>query len=277
MKTTGWEFSTRWNDHLNELNYSITFSLADYQSEIVSYSGNPQKLISSLYEGKKMGEIWGYVTQSLFQTYDEIAAAPPQKRIYGGVWRPGDVRYEDINEDEEITPGLGTVADPGDKKIIGNNTPRYQFGLNTSLSWRNFDFSMFWQGVGKRDYWTESRWYWGYIRGADASGTTWTYYNSWTPDRTDAFFPAFKSASYNKQVQSRYLINASYARLKDITLGYTLPQDLTQKIKISNLRVYASGYNLAKISGTPHMLDPEVLNERYAPVHYYTFGIQVKF
>ncbi|OFX31872.1 MAG: hypothetical protein A2W90_18950 [Bacteroidetes bacterium GWF2_42_66] len=278
MRTTGWEFSAKWNDKVNELNYGIAFTLADYQSEILRYSGNPQKLISSLYEGRKMGEIWGLVTQSLFQTYDEIAAAPLQKRYYGGVWRPGDVRYQDINGDEEITPGLSTVADPGDQKIIGNDTPRYQFGLNTGLSWRNFDFNMFWQGVGKREYWTNSYYYWGYIGGADASGPTWTYYNSWTPDRTDAFFPAFKSASYNKVTQSRYLLNAAYARLKDITLGYTLPKYLTKKIKVDNIRIYASGYNLAKISGTPDILDPEILtDDSYAQVHYYTFGIQAKF
>jgi TonB-linked SusC/RagA family outer membrane protein len=278
MKTTGWEFSAKWNDKVNEFNYSIAFILNDYQSEILKYSGNPQKLISSLYEGRKMGEIWGLETQGIFQTKDEIAAAPPQKRYYGGVWRPGDVRYKDINGDEEITPGLGTVADPGDQKIIGNETPRYQFGLNTTLSWKNFDFNMFWQGVGKRDYWTNSYYYWGYIGGADASGTTWTYYNSWTPDRTDAFFPAFKSASYNKVAQSRYLINAAYARLKDITLGYTLPRYLTKKIKVDNLRIYASGYNLAKITGTPDIMDPEILtDDSYAPVHYYTFGIQAKF
>ena len=278
MKTTGWEFSANWNDKVNELNYAIAFTLADYQSEIVSYSGNPQKLISSLYEGKKMGEIWGYETEGIFQTYDEIAVAPIQQRIYGGVWRPGDVRYADLNGDEEITPGLSTVDDPGDQKIIGNDTPRYQFGLNTSLSWRNFDFNMFWQGVGKRDYWTNTLYYWGYIAGSDASGPSSTYYNSWTPERTDAFFPAFKSASYNKVTQSRYLLNAAYARLKDITIGYTLPQYLTKKIKIANLRIYASGYNLAKISGTPKVLDPEVLSTgSYAPVHYYTFGIQAKF
>ncbi len=277
MKTTGWEFSTRWRDTWNKLNYNIVFSLADYQSEIVSYLGNPQKLISSLYEGKKMGEIWGYVTEGIFQSYEEIDAAPSQTRINGGVWRPGDVRYANNNNDDVISPGLGTVEDPGDMKIIGNSTPRFQFGLNTSLAWKNFDFNMFWQGVGKRDFWTDSQYYWGYITGSDAAGTNWTYSNSWTPERTDAFFPAYKIAAYNSQVQTRYLINAAYARLKDITVGYTFPGHLT-KNKVSSLRVYASGNNLAKISRVPKTLDPDILTgSTYAPVHHFTFGVQVKF
>ncbi len=281
MKTTGWEFSARWNDRLkNGLNYNVTFLLSDYQSEIISYSGNPQKLISSLYEGKKMGEIWGYETEGIFQTYDEIASAPSQKKINGGVWRPGDVQYKNLNDDAEIGYGATTVEDPGDKKIIGNSTPRYQFGVNIDLAWKNFDLNMFWQGTGKRDYWTDSYYYWGLIKGSNingGSGTKYTYYHSWTSERADAFFPAFKPALKNKEVQSRYLLNAAYTRLKNLTLGYTLPQQLSKKLAVSRLRVYVSGYNLLTVSKVPDVLDPELMGDAYPMLHSYTFGVQVTF
>ncbi len=281
MKTNGWEFSARWNDQMeNGLKYNITFLLSDYQSEIIDFSGNPQKLISSLYEGKKMGEIWGYVTEGIFQTSDEIANAPNQSKINGGVWRPGDVRFMDLNNDKVIGYGATTVGDPGDKKIIGNSTPRYQYGMNIDVAWKNFDFNMFWQGTGKRDYWTNSFFYWGLINGSNingGSGTKFTYYDSWTPERTTAFFPAFKPATKNMEVQSRYLLDASYARLKNITLGYTLPQKLSKKIDLSRLRVYASGYNLLTISKVPDVLDPELMGDAYPMLHSYTFGVQVTF
>ncbi|NEW80935.1 MAG: TonB-dependent receptor [Mariniphaga sp.] len=281
MKTTGWEFSARWNDRLkNGLSYSIAFVLSDNQSEIISYSGNPQKLISSLYQGKKMGEIWGYESENIFQTYEEIANAPNQSKINGGVWRPGDVRYKDLNNDKIIGFGSTTVNDPGDKKILGNSTPRYQYGLNIDVAWKSLDFNIFWQGTGERDYWTDSYYYWGLIKGSNingGSGTKYTYYDSWTPERTNAFFPAFKPALKNKEVQSRYMLNAAYARLKNITFGYTLPQWLSKKIAISKLRVYASGYNLLTISKVPDVLDPELMGDAYPMLHSYTFGVQVTF
>lgn len=281
METTGWELSAKWNDRLeNGLTYGVTFMLSDYQSKVISFSGNPSKLISSLYEGKKMGEIWGYVTEGLFQSYEEIEKAPTQIKIDGGVWRPGDVKFKDLNGDNEIDYGATTVDNPGDKKIIGNSTPRFQFGLNVDLAWKGFDFNMFWQGTGKRDYWTNSYLYWGLIRGSNingGSGTKWTYNNSWTPNRTDAYFPAFKPAEKNMSIQSRYLLNAAYAKLKNVTIGYTIPQIIMSKIGIERLRIYASGYNLLTISKVPDILDPEMLNDAYPTLHSFTFGAQITF
>jgi TonB-linked SusC/RagA family outer membrane protein len=277
MKTNGWEFSVRWNDQLgNGVKYNLTFVLSDYQSKVIKYSGNPQKLISSLYEGQKMGEIWGFETAGIFQSYDEIANSPDQRtKLDGGVWRPGDIRYADLNDDKIISDGSGTVADPGDKKIIGNSTPRFQFGFTTDLSWKNFDFNMFWQGTGKRDYWIKSTYYWGMIAGG--IGTKWGYNHSWTPDRTDAFLPAYKNAEKNMLVQSRYLFNAAFARLKNISIGYTMPENLTKKIDVSKLRIFVSGYNLFSITKIPRVLDPEILTSSYPMLHTYTVGLQVTF
>lgn len=281
METKGWELSTSWRDALrNGLQYDVSLVLSDTRSEVVEFLGNPEKIISSLYEGKQMGEIWGLQTQGIFQTAEEISDAASQQQIDGGVWRPGDVRYADLSDDKQITRGNNTVGNPGDQKIIGNSMPRYQFGVNANVAWKNFDFNMFWQGTGKRDYWSGSYLYWGLIRGTNIHGgigTPEVYYDSWTPERTDAFFPAFKPALKNMQVQSRYLLNASFLRLKNVTLGYTLPMHITERIHFSKVRVYASGFNLATFSKVPDFMDPENMDDAYPLLRSYTMGFQVTF
>ncbi len=276
METTGFELTVRWNDKLaNGLKYGVSLVLSDYQSEIIKFNGNPEKLLSSLYGGMKMGEIWGYETVGIFQYKEDIETAPDQSKINSGVWRPGDIQYKNLNDDEIIDNGLSTVADPGDRKIIGNSTPRYQYGFNADAQWKNFDFNMFWQGVGKRDYWIGSTYYWGMI--GNGTGTEWGLNNSWTPDRRNAFLPAYKSAGKNMQVQTRYLQNASYLKLRNLTLGYTLPVELTSKVDIDKFRVYFSGNNLLSLSDVPDVFDPEVMTGTYPMMRSYVFGVQVTF
>lgn len=281
LETKGWEFSAKYKDGFaNGLNYDISLVVSDSQSEVIKFSGNPQKLYSSLYEGKQMGEIWGYETVGIFQTSEEIKSAAIQSQISGGVWRPGDIRYTDLDGDGKITLGSSTVPNPGDRKIIGNSIPRYQFGANVNLSWKNFDFNIFLQGVGKRDYWTGSYLFWGLINGTNINGgvgTSEMYYNSWTPDRKDAFYPAFKPAIKNMQVQSRYLLNAAFLRLKNITLGYTLPENLSRKVKMERLRIFASGFNLLTFSKVPKFMDPENMDDSYPMIRTITIGAQINF
>jgi len=276
MKTVGWEFSTKWNDRLESgFRYDIALNLSGYQSKITSFDGNPNNLLSSLYVGQKMGEIWGYETEGIFQSQEEIDSAPSQALINSGIWYPGDTRYKDLNDDGEIGPGSSTADDSGDRRIIGNSTPRYRFGLNMNAAWKGFDLNVFLQGVGKRDYWIGSNLYWGAIAGG--TGTWEVYNNSWTPDRTDARFPAYKNKGANIQTQTRYLLNAAYTRLKNVAIGYTLPSSVTQSIKIDRLRVYASAYNIWESTEVPQMFDPEMMSANYPMVRSIAFGLQVTF
>jgi TonB-linked SusC/RagA family outer membrane protein len=281
METKGWELSVRYSDGIGSgIKYDLALVLSDTRSEVIKFSGNPQKIITSLYEGKQMGEIWGLETQGIFQSYDEVSEASSQSQIAGGVWRPGDIRYADLNGDGKITYGNSTVDNPGDRRIIGNSMPRYQFGLNSNLAWKNIDFNMFWQGTLKRDYWTGSYLYWGLIRGTNIHGgigTPEVYYDSWTPERTDAFFPAFKPALKNMQIQSRYLLNAAFARLKNITVGYTFPKKISSRIKMDKLRVFTSGFNMLTLSKVPKFMDPENMDDAYPLTRSFTFGAQVNF
>ncbi len=157
MKTNGWELSFKWKDQLsNGIRYDIGLVLSDYQSEVIKFSGNPNKLLSSLYDGMKMGEIWGYETVGILQesdfTVDEngkyTLIGPSQTKIQSTIY-PGDVRYADLDGDGEITKGDETVDNPGDRKIIGNSTPRFHYGITGNISWKNFDLNIFFKVLPK--------------------------------------------------------------------------------------------------------------------------------
>ncbi|MFV0565956.1 MAG: TonB-dependent receptor [Flavobacteriaceae bacterium] len=276
METKGWELSINWNDETKGgFKYNMAFTLSDYQSKITSFDGNPNNLLSGLYEGQVMGEIWGYETAGIFQTQNEIDNAPSQ-RLLNANWYPGDIRYQNLDDNaEEIGPGANTLEDSGDRKIIGNSTPRYQFGFNFNAVWKSFDFGVFFQGVAKRDYWIGSSMYWGKIAGG--TGTWEVYNNSWTPEHTDAFYPAYKTKSANILTQTRYLQDASYIRLKDISLGYSIPNFVTDKINIDKLRVYASAYNIWEYSKVPEIFDPESMSANYPLLKSIAFGLQITF
>lgn len=276
LQTNGWEFSAKWlSNPRKEFRYDVSFVLSDYQSKIVKFGGNPHKLLNSLYEGQKMGEIWGFETAGIFQSPEEIEKAPSQNDIYSGIWYPGDTKYKDLNVDNKIGYGSSSVDDPGDRKIIGNSTPHYQFGLNSNFFYRNFDFNLFLQGVGKRDYWIGDKFYWGLIGGG--TGTWEVYNNSWRPDRPNAKYPAYKNKSANIQVQTKYLQNASYLRIKNLSIGYTLPATLIQKINIDKFRIYCAGYNLFTFSHLPDIYDPELLTANYPILRTFSLGLQITF
>ncbi|MGS2738420.1 TonB-dependent receptor [Sinomicrobium sp. M5D2P17] len=277
MQTEGWELEVRWKDRFESgFRYDVALNLWDYQSEVVTFDGNPNKLLSSLYEGQKMGEIWGYETSGIFQTEEEIEAAPSQ-HLLNSQWFPGDVRYADLDGNGEISPGEQTVENPGDRKIIGNSTPRYQFGLNMNAFWKNFDLNIFFQGVGKRDYWIDGSQslYWGGL--SNGAGTWEIYNNTWTPEQRDAHFPVYKNKAANRQVQSRFIQNAAYIRLKNLALGYTLPQEISEKIKVERLRLSASAYNIWEYTKVPDVFDPELMSADYPMMRSFALGLQVTF
>src|SRR6185437_12468784 len=137
LRTKGWEISATWRDKIGRnWNYSLGLALSDNQTRITKYD-NPTGDLSQYYVGEKIGEIWGYVTEGIFQTADKIASHADQSRL-GSNWRVGDIMYADLNGDGKISPGSNTLADPGDRKIIGNSTPRYTFGINTDISYKNW-------------------------------------------------------------------------------------------------------------------------------------------
>lgn len=287
LRTAGWELSLTWRDKIKtNWSYDVTLALADAQATIrrfVNPSGalpNPGQGI--YYVGQKLGEIWGYETAGIFQTQDEVTSSPSQVRL-GNNWRAGDMRYADLNGDGIISPGKNTLADPGDRRIIGNETPRYSFGINTSVAYKNFQLTAFFQGIGRADYLPNNgNWNWFYPFNA---GHVERYYitDSWTPENPNAYFAAAHISTSDKkniQGQSRFVQNASYLRAKNIQLSYTLPVAISSKIGMSRAQVFISGMNLFELTRIRKPLDPETIRTptiEYPMQRIGTMGINVSF
>jgi TonB-linked SusC/RagA family outer membrane protein len=281
IRTNGWELSVSWNDRINSigLGYYARLSLSDNWATVTKFDNpNPEDInLGYLYEGKRIGEIWGFESNGLFQSEEEIKNHADQSYIYGGTWYPGDVKYEDINGDGKIDDGEWTLKDPGDNKVIGNDQPRYMFGITVGAEWKGIDFEMFWQGVGKRDLFGSS------------VGEFWAFPNKWqtplatsmdrwTEDNRGAYFPRtyLGNNGRNQQTSTRYLLSAAYGRLKNIVLGYTLPQNITGRIGIQKVRFFVQGENLLTISPLKKYADPETVNKMTYPIQKkYSIGVNI--
>ena len=251
LKTTGFELQAKWSDKLaNGFRYSVGVALSDDKAKVVSYPSNPTNKIGDgvLYKGYTVGDIWGYVTGGILQEGDFDGVGANGKPLYhgpyfkGGQAYPGYIWYQDLDHDGVITTGLNTVDDPGDRKVIGNNAPRYRYNITANFQYKGFDLDLMFQGVGKRDYWLSSTSsYWG-----NGAGSWEVYNNSWTPERTDAKFPMYGSGT-GSYAQTGYLLDASYIKLKQVILGYTFPRALINKIGLEKLRLNLAAYNLFTI------------------------------
>ncbi|ADQ17941.1 TonB-dependent receptor [Leadbetterella byssophila DSM 17132] len=253
LTTRGFEVSLGYNNHANigskRLNYNLKATLADYITTIDRYN-NQTGALSDYYKGMRIGEIWGYVTQGLFQSQEEIDNAPSQiliKSSNSGKYYPGDIRFTDLNGDGVIDYGDNTIYNSGDRKIIGNRDPRYIYSFQGGADWNNFFLSFFFQGVGKQDWYPSNESiFWGQYNRPYNKLPEWHLNNYWTEDRRDAYLPRY--AGYNTHLkqtpQTRYLQNAAYFRLKNLQVGYNLPHQITSKIKAKNIRLALSGENL---------------------------------
>ena len=260
MTTKGFEFSLTWRDRFTlankPFNYDIRVTLSDYQSTIDKFN-NPEKKIGDdiYYEGQKLGEIWGYVTEGFFTSEEDIANSPKQNVTRASntyTLLPGDIKFSDLNNDGVIDYGKNTVDDPGDKKIIGNKTPRYQYSFSLGGDWNNFFVSAFFQGVGKQDWYpsSEAGLFWGQYNRPYNDMPKAHLGNMWTEDNPNAYFPRLRgyvaqsSSGELRQAQTKYLQNVAYIRLKNLQVGYTLPRNLISKINMQNARIYISAENL---------------------------------
>lgn len=273
LRTRGWDLSLSWRDNPGKkFSYSVTATLFDYKTVVTKYP-NRTGILTTNYPGQVAGEIWGYETVGFIRTPEQARAMTEsgrQRSLYAE-WNTGDIIYADLDGDGVITTGDNTVGNPGDRRIIGNSTPRFQFGLTLTAAWRGLDFRAFFQGTGKRDYWLTGNMFWGF---ASPNQTTLyphhlDYYRDTEGDtysglgiNTEAFFPRPYSTntSKNKQIQTKYLQNGAYVRLKNIQIGYSLPASWLGKIGLSELRIYLSGENIWTLSSLNPGFDPETAN-----------------
>jgi TonB-linked SusC/RagA family outer membrane protein len=286
LKTKGWDLSVGWRDAVqlggSPLNYSVRVMIADNRSWITRFD-NPNRNLSDYYEGQELGEIWGYTTLGYFDSENEAKAWADQTAIgnapNGYAFHAGDLKFEDLNDDGKINDGSNTVDDPGDRTIIGNSRERLPYSIDLGADWKGFDLRIFFQGIGERQVYAtpgspgDALLFWGFYRSAWANGNT-KNRDRWTEENPsqDAYFPRLKpeialSGEMSKP-QTRYLQDASYLRLKNIMLGYTLPSQWLKKMKIDNLRVFVSCENVL----TFHHIDVKGNDpERFGPDMYYPF------
>ncbi len=294
LESRGWELEMSWNDRINEFKYNVGFTLFDNKAEITRFD-NPAGLISTYYEGQILGEIWGYESDR-FYTVDDFVEGSLNDNLTGGTLmdgvpafigrnpNPGDMMYKDLNGDGEISPGSSTLSDPGDRKIIGNNNRRYQYGIFGNASYKNFDFSFLLNGVGKRDLYINNNIRFPYTGEFNTMHKGQMDY--WTPENTDAFLPRnydMGGANYgnSRLTQTKYLIDGSFLRVKNITLGYSLPKSLLSKVNIDKFRVYVSGENLHSFDNMPDGIDTELQSKDqgfyYPLIRSFNVGLNVTF
>lgn len=269
MRTNGWELSLSWNDKIEDLagspfEYSIGFGLADSYSTITKFD-NPTGALSNYYEGKRLGEIWGYVTDGFIETEAEALEMAKTQSYISTTWLPGDIRYKDLDDDGKIDIGKNTLSEPGDRKVIGNTTPRYSYNVNLNASWKGIELRAFFEGIGKRDVWLDSEAFWGFKTGIWwAAVNDYHIDNSWNEQNTNAYYPIPTWSNRSKQTQTKYLQNAAYIRLKDLTLSYTFPKKWLTTLGVEQLRVFASGQNLWVGTKLYKYLDPDIVTTRRA-------------
>lgn len=259
LETKGWEISLAWRDRFNlrskPFGYNLHLTLADSRAVVTRYN-NPEKNLNDYYEGMVVGEIWGYTNEGFFVDQTDIDNHADQSRFKttnARIIYPGDIKLKDINNDGKINPGTDRVDNPGDRKIIGNNSPRYTFGINLGADWNNFIFSSFFQGVGKQDWYpsSEASVFWGQYNRPYNPLPRWHLDNHWTPENPNAYMPRYVGRVANRSggilrnnPQTAYLQNIAYIRLKNIQFGYSLPSDLISRIGAENAKVYISAENI---------------------------------
>ena len=268
LQSKGWELELRWRDQIKDFRYGAKLVLSDNIVTVTKYY-NPTGTLSTWYAGRREGEIWGYKTVGIAQSDEEMKnhLATADQTSLGNQWGAGDIMYANLNDDKKVNSGSYTLNDHGDLSIIGNSSPRYNYSITLDAAWKGFDFSVMLQGVGKRDFFTNEPYFAGANHGQWQSTAFVEHWDFWRPEgdalgaNTGAYYPrvAFGAVGKNFQTQTRYLQDASYMRIKNMQLGYTLPKDLTSKFGVNSLRVYASVDNLATFTKLSKIFDPEGL------------------
>ncbi len=316
MQTDGWELSVSWRDSFmaggKPFSYNVKAMVYDSTSKLTKYTSKtgtlPTNYANNYYEGMTMGEIWGYQADGLFAT-DAEAATIDYSKFANSNWTvgAGDLKLIDQNDDGAINNGANTIYDHGDLKVIGNTTPRYCYSIQAGFNWNGLGFSMLWQGVGKRDWYPakESHYFWGQYGRSYSMSLPW-HADRWTEDNPDtgAYWP--RLVGYQAQLSggifsapnTHFLQDASYIRLKNLTIDYTLPKEVVKKIGLQNLKIYVTGENLLTFSPMKKYaknFDPEGISagdadiqstrggdnsgdgEGYPVLRSYTIGLNITF
>jgi len=277
MNTNGWEFEIGWNDKIGDLDYSVSANLSDFKSIMGDLGGTEFLGDQIKRQGSEFNEWYGYVSDGLYQTQADVDASP---KLNTSV-RPGDVRYKDISGPAGVPDGK--ISPEYDRILLGGSLPRYMYGANISLGYKNFDFSMVFQGIGDQNVRLNNTMVQPFLENygnfpSILEGKYWSKYN--TDEQNLAVrYPRFTntSAGNNYSMSDFWLFNGAYLRVKNITLGYNVPKFISEKVKFQSVRLYATVSDLFSINNYPKGWDPEMSSTAYPITTSFIFGASVKF
>lgn len=289
LRGTGWEVSLAYKGDIRNFNYRLNFNMAHHKEEVTKYY-NPKGLFTTYYEGMVLGEIWGFETVGIIQDEETLNTMADQSELYSK-WDLGYIQYKDQDDDEKISRGSQTLDDPGDYIIIGNSTPDFAYNFSLAFDYKGFDMRAFFTGLGHTDWWPSSGqgdWnegtdelFFGNSNNLWGHGNLKDHLDHWSPENHDAYYPIALAANGNrargnKEVQTRYLQNRAYLRLKNLQLGYSLKKQWLQSSFIQDARIYISSENLFTITNL-RIYDPETPGISYPLQKAYSAGIKLTF
>ena len=271
VENKGWDIAIDWQDQAgDDFTYGVNFNISDVENKVTDLGGlnelPPGKTIIRV--GEAINSIYGLKKMGLFQNQAEIDGAPVQNF---GAYAPGDIRYVDLSGDD--------LVNNEDRAVIGNSLPKLNYGLDFFASYKGFDFSMSWLGVGKRDIILEGDVAYPFF---NAGKIQHWQTDAWTPSNTDANYPRLLPAtsSPNWRTSEQWMFDASYLRLRNVTVAYNFSSNLLEGLKLDALKVYLTGQNLFTIDNLPEGIDPNVPNFSsgafYPITSIYTLGLSVK-
>jgi TonB-linked SusC/RagA family outer membrane protein len=290
LKTWGFETSLGWNDNIGNLQYFVKASLSDAQNKVIDYAGEDNYVLGlnslknswdpHVREGDPLDVYYGYVFDGVIRSQKEL----DDYKALGGVPSDigiGDARFKDLNGDGKISLYGDKPGEIGDVKSLGSINPRYSYGINLGAKYKGFDLGIFFQGVGKRtlfrtgDYSMPWSYWW-------RQPPEFYYGKNWNEDRPDAPYPRLTHGEirwWNWQASTLQQINAAYIRLKNLQLGYSLPESIIRKVSLSKARIYFSGQDLWEVHHVKGGWDPESADwgGNYPFQRYYSFGIDLTF
>lgn len=311
MRTRGWELAINWRDNIGKVKYNIGFNLFDHKSVITKfaneaglfYDRNDGQNAKRYREGMVLGEIWGYITDGYYSVDDfESTTTWKLKENVTSIEeynvRPGDIKFKNLLDDEtstnQIDNGDNTINNPGDRKIIGNSTPRFQFGANLGVSYMGFDLNTIIQGVAKRDVWIGGNAIFPFNGNSVFAALYYNQTDYWRPVSDDPEDPNYmvaqnpnstyyrlygqvQNVNSNRRISDKYLQNAAYMRIKNVTLSYVFPKPIIEKIKLKQLKMFVSVENLTTFSYLPSGIDPERTNWEYPFYRTISCGTSITF
>jgi TonB-linked outer membrane protein, SusC/RagA family len=277
MHTKGWDAQLGWSDKVGDVRYSVSVNMSDYKSVMGNLSGIVYDGDQIIREGSEFNEWYGYVSDGLYQSAEDVANSPKLSVVVA----PGDVKYKDISGPDGVPDGK--ISPEYDRVLLGGSLPRFLYGGNINVGYKGFDASLVFQGVGKQtSRITEDMVYQTVAWHTFPDFVDGNYYSEFNTkeQNSKAKYPRLSQLSYqgnNYKMSDFWLFDGSYFRLKNITLGYTLPANWIKAAGLSHVRLYTSATDLFSINKYPKGWDPEAGSSVAYVSKTWNFGIQVRF